>query len=163
MYLIICLLTYLSVYLSLYLLPSMFINLFFFVVFFFSVPCEVDLCNDCGPKYKHFFFLYNFGLPSSGENCHCWKIPLLVLHDMSVNAIWYSICLLVTVFHCWIIFSFSSIISSLVNQRTFVFISSHSIDFRLFLLLISRHILIISSKLHSHVLTLKKKWGKKFF
>lgn len=116
-----------------------------FALFCFLVKWYNILCNDCAPKYRCFS---NFVLTNRIENghCCCWKITSLVLHDMSINTIRYSICLLVTVLHCWIIFNFLSIISSLVNQRTFVFISSYSIDFRLFLLLISNHILIISSK-----------------
>lgn len=128
--------------------------LFFFVFAFVLQNLHNFLFNSWAPKYR---CSSNFGLTNSVQNCCCsccWKIAMLVLHDMSINAIQYSICLLMTVLHCWIIFNFSSIISSLVNHRTFVFISSHSIDFHpSFLLSISNHILIISSKLDSCVLT----------
>lgn len=134
--------TYLPI--SIYINELVFLGVFvyLFILFCFLVNGYNLLCNDCAPKYRCFSNV----LTNRIESGHCWKIASLVLHDMSITTIRWSICLLVTVLHCWIIFNFSSIISSLVSQSTFVFISSHSIDFRLFLLLISNHILIISSE-----------------
>lgn len=114
--------------------------LFFLFLFVLLWILYHFLCNDCAPKYRRFC---NLGLTNNVENCATEKLPCLFCMICLLMQSNVAFAIFVTVSQCWIIFNFSSIISSLVNHRTFVFISFHSIDFCLFLfLLISNYILI---------------------